>query len=59
GIGISKLAEMTRYKDAVSLELYRRVKLALDPGDLLNPGKLIPAEDGGASAPLAGLSGCG
>jgi len=59
GIGISKLEEMTRYKDAVSLELYRRVKLALDPGDLLNPGKLIPAEDGGASAPLAGLSGRG
>ncbi|MDA7989774.1 MAG: FAD-binding oxidoreductase [Gammaproteobacteria bacterium] len=47
GIGISKLGEMRRYKDPVSLALYRQIKRALDPGDLFNPGKLLPAEEGG------------
>ena len=42
GVGITKLEEMKRYKDPVSLALYRRIKRALDPGDVLNPGKLNP-----------------
>lgn len=42
GIGISKLAEMKRYKDPVSLDLYRQIKRALDPDDLFNPGKVNP-----------------
>ncbi len=42
GIGLAKLAEMNRYKDAVSLDLCRRIKLVLDPHSLLNPGKLNP-----------------
>ncbi len=42
GIGLTKLKEMKRYKDPVSLALYRQIKQALDPKDLLNPGKLNP-----------------
>lgn len=42
GIGLAKLAEMKRYKDPISLDLCRRIKLALDPHSLLNPGKLNP-----------------
>ena len=42
GIGLTKLDEMKRYKDPVSLALYRQIKQAFDPDDLLNPGKLNP-----------------
>lgn len=42
GIGITKLEEMTRYKDAVELDIYRCIKRALDPHNLLNPGKVLP-----------------
>lgn len=44
GIGIAKLGEMARYKDAVTLSLYRRVKRMLDPENLFNPGKLVAEE---------------
>lgn len=42
GIGIARLEEMKRYKDPVSLALYRQIKQALDPQNLFNPGKLNP-----------------
>jgi FAD/FMN-containing dehydrogenase len=42
GIGVAKRDELGRLGDPVALELMRRVKAALDPLDLLNPGKLIP-----------------
>ena len=42
GIGLARLSEMKRYKDPVSLELYRRIKRALDPGGVFNPGKVNP-----------------
>ncbi len=42
GIGLAKLTEMKRYKDPVTLALYRQIKAALDPNDLFNPGKLNP-----------------
>lgn len=42
GIGISKLDEMEKYKDATELKLYRQLKKLLDPKGLLNPGKLVP-----------------
>ncbi|HYC04389.1 MAG TPA: FAD-binding oxidoreductase [Azospirillaceae bacterium] len=42
GIGGRKRAEMARFKDPVELDLMRRVKLALDPEGLMNPGKLLP-----------------
>ncbi|WP_379921083.1 FAD-binding oxidoreductase [Erythrobacter sp. R86502] len=43
GIGQMKVAELMRLHDPVSLALMARVKAALDPADLLNPGKLLPA----------------
>ena len=41
GIGRVKLEELARLGDPVSLSLMRRVKQALDPAGLLNPGKLV------------------
>ncbi len=41
GIGLSKVAELVRYKSAVELDLMRTVKKALDPQGLLNPGKVL------------------
>jgi FAD/FMN-containing dehydrogenase len=37
-----KVAEMVRYKPAAELALMRRIKAALDPEGLFNPGKVIP-----------------
>jgi FAD/FMN-containing dehydrogenase len=33
---------MARRKDPVALDLMRSLKAALDPGNLLNPGKILP-----------------
>ncbi len=41
GVGQLKVGELERYKDPVELDLLRRVKRALDPKGLLNPGKII------------------
>ena len=41
GIGQLKRGELIRYKSAVELELMRRLKSALDPQAILNPGKLL------------------
>ena len=45
GIGQSKRDELVRLGDPVALDMMRRVKAALDPLGLLNPGKLIGAPD--------------
>ena len=42
GLGRLKRDEITRYKAAVELDLMRKVKRALDPADLMNPGKVVP-----------------
>ena len=42
GIGVSKLETMKRRKDPVALDAMRAIKLALDPNNILNPGKVIP-----------------
>lgn len=42
GIGQMKRDELGRLGDPVSLSLMRAVKRALDPQNLLNPGKLVP-----------------
>ena len=41
GVGQLKREELTRYKPAVEVELMRRIKHALDPHRLLNPGKVL------------------
>jgi FAD/FMN-containing dehydrogenase len=41
GIGQLKRDELARLADPVALDMMRRVKAALDPDGLLNPGKLI------------------
>jgi FAD/FMN-containing dehydrogenase len=41
GIGQLKRDELARLADPVTLNLLRRVKAALDPRELFNPGKLI------------------
>ena len=42
GIGISKLAAMTRFKDPVARDVMRAIKTALDPKGIMNPGKTLP-----------------
>ena len=43
GVGIYKLPSMARNKDPVALAVMRQIKTALDPQNILNPGKVIPA----------------
>ncbi len=42
GIGQTKLAEMSRYKAGVELEMMRALKTAFDPLGIMNPGKVLP-----------------
>jgi FAD/FMN-containing dehydrogenase len=41
GVGQLKIDELPRYKDAVEMALMRRVKHALDPAGIMNPGKVV------------------
>jgi FAD/FMN-containing dehydrogenase len=43
GIGQSRLAELAHYKAPVEIGMMRAVKRALDPGGIMNPGKVVPA----------------
>jgi len=42
GIGRMKVEENRHYKSPVEIELMQRLKAALDPRDLMNPGKVVP-----------------
>lgn len=42
GIGLSKRPSMARRKDPGALDVMRRLKVALDPKGILNPGKVLP-----------------
>ncbi|REE93207.1 FAD/FMN-containing dehydrogenase [Cupriavidus plantarum] len=42
GIGVAKRDDLLQYKSSVELELMWQVKRALDPKNLLNPGRLLP-----------------
>lgn len=42
GVGLSKLNSMARRKNPVALDLMRALKQAIDPANLMNPGKVIP-----------------
>ena len=41
GIGQLKRDELAHYKSTLELDLMRRIKHALDPRGLLNPGKVL------------------
>lgn len=41
GVGLLKAGELRRYKDPIELELMHRVKAALDPSGMMNPGKML------------------
>ena len=41
GIGQVKRAELRRYKDPVALELMQQLKSAIDPANIMNPGKVL------------------
>jgi FAD/FMN-containing dehydrogenase len=41
GIGLFKVDDLKRYKSAVEVELMRTLKRALDPHNLMNPGKVL------------------
>lgn len=50
GVGLIKRDELVLYKDAVALDLMRSLKRALDPQNILNPGKVVST---GENAPAA------
>jgi FAD/FMN-containing dehydrogenase len=41
GIGVMKRAELAQVKGAVAMDLMRKIKAALDPKGILNPGKVL------------------
>ena len=41
GIGSRRVDDLARYKDPVELELMYRIKQALDPQNIMNPGKVL------------------
>jgi len=41
GIGQLKRDELLRYKDPVAVQLMHRLKRTLDPGGIMNPGKIL------------------
>ena len=41
GIGQLKRDELRHYKSALEIELMQRVKAALDPAGIMNPGKVL------------------
>ena len=42
GLGLAKNQAIARYKSAAELDLMRTLKRALDPKNILNPGKVLP-----------------
>ena len=41
GIGLEKLSWLPHSKSAAEIELMRTLKRALDPNDILNPGRVV------------------
>jgi FAD/FMN-containing dehydrogenase len=45
GLGVLRRDESARYKSSIELKLMRAIKAALDPLNLMNPGKVLPAPE--------------
>ncbi len=45
GIGQLKREALVRYKPGIAIDLMRRIKAALDPDNLMNPGKVLAPPD--------------
>lgn len=43
GIGALHIAEMKAYKPAIELEMMKGIKALLDPQNIMNPGRVLPA----------------
>ena len=41
GIGIDKLDELPRYRSKTELDIMRAIKRTIDPGNIMNPGKVL------------------
>jgi FAD/FMN-containing dehydrogenase len=46
GLGLAKNEAIARYRSADEIALMRALKHALDPNNILNPGKLLPSGRG-------------
>jgi D-lactate dehydrogenase len=44
GVGMAKRPFISREIDATTMQLMKSIKLTFDPGNILNPGKLFPAD---------------
>jgi D-lactate dehydrogenase (cytochrome) len=44
GVGMMKRDEITHYKPPLEIELMCRIKQALDPGGIMNPGKVVDGQ---------------
>lgn len=51
GIGMAKREFLHRAIDADALSMMRKIKSQFDPDGILNPGKLLPAVEGGPASP--------
>lgn len=51
GIGRLKRDDLARYRDPLDLELMGRIKAAMDPAGLMNPGVVLPAPGSAHGAP--------
>ena len=41
GIGIDKIDELAHYRSRIELDTMRSIKRALDPKNIMNPGKIL------------------
>ena len=44
GVGLLRLGEMKAFKDPAGLKIMAKIKRALAPNGVLNPGKVIPVD---------------
>lgn len=42
GVGLKRAHDASRFLDAVQIDLIKKIKLAFDPNNILNPGKIVP-----------------